>query len=93
MVLAALGLTLRSESSRATIFELSPDGSDVIGSDATIATHYEDTLLDVARRYSLGYDEIIRANPGVMCPEQTTMTGGQGGNRIDRLNTKIYGVL
>ena len=28
-------------------------------------TVYEDTLPDLAHRYSLGYYEIIRANPGV----------------------------
>lgn len=65
LVLATLGLALRSESSRATVFELPADGSAVIGSDTTITTHYQDTLLDIARQYSLGYDEIIRANPGV----------------------------
>ena len=54
-----------SRSSSATEFELPADGSIVIGSDSTISTHYKDTLLDIAREYSLGYDEIIRANPGV----------------------------
>ncbi len=49
----------------ATEFELPSDDSAVIGADTTITTHYEDTLLDIARQYSLGYDEIIRANPGV----------------------------
>jgi L,D-transpeptidase ErfK/SrfK len=49
----------------ATVFELPDDGSAVIGTDTTITTRYEDTLLDIARQYSLGYDEIIRANPGV----------------------------
>ena len=51
--------------SDATEFELPTDGSAVIGADTVITTHYEDTLLDIARKYSLGYDEIIRANPGV----------------------------
>ena len=46
-------------------YELPPDGSAVIGSDAHITTRYEDTLLDIAHRYSLGYEEILRANPGV----------------------------
>jgi L,D-transpeptidase ErfK/SrfK len=42
-----------------------PDGSDVIGRvQATIARH-EDTLPDIARRFNVGYDEIVRANPGV----------------------------
>jgi L,D-transpeptidase ErfK/SrfK len=63
----ALGLilALRTASSHATVFELPADGSAVIGADTVISTHYEDTLLDIARKYSLGYDEIIRANPGI----------------------------
>lgn len=46
-------------------FVLPPDGSPVIGSDTTISSHYQDTLFDIARRYGLGYEEIVRANPGV----------------------------
>jgi lipoprotein-anchoring transpeptidase ErfK/SrfK len=57
--------TLRSVPSRASVFDLPADGSAVVGADTTITTHYQDTLLDIARKYSLGYDEIIRANPGV----------------------------
>ena len=45
--------------------ELAADGSPVIGSDTTILSHYKDTLFDIARRYGLGYEEIVRANPGV----------------------------
>jgi L,D-transpeptidase ErfK/SrfK len=62
-----LGLivALRIASSHATVFDLPADGSAVIGADTVISTHYEDTLLDIARKYSLGYDEIIRANPGI----------------------------
>jgi len=56
---------LWSPPSSATVYELPADGSAVIGADITISTHYTDTLLDIARKYSLGYDEIIRANPGV----------------------------
>ena len=64
---AALSLTLalQSASAKATAFDLPADGSAVVGADTTVTSHYEDTLLDFARRYSLGYDEIIRANPGV----------------------------
>jgi L,D-transpeptidase ErfK/SrfK len=47
------------------VYELPPDGSSVIGAEAHIKTHYEDTLLDIAHRSSLGYEEILRANPGV----------------------------
>jgi len=48
----------------ATVFTLPEDGSAVVGEDAHIQSKYQDTLLDIARRYSLGYEEIIRANPG-----------------------------
>jgi L,D-transpeptidase ErfK/SrfK len=58
-------LTLWAISSNATVFDLPADGSNVIGADSIITSRYEDTLLDIARKYSLGYDEIIRANPGV----------------------------
>jgi L,D-transpeptidase ErfK/SrfK len=49
----------------ATVYELPADGSAVVGTDQRIKATYEDTLLAIARRYSLGYEEIIRANPGV----------------------------
>lgn len=65
LVPATVAPVFADESAHATVFELPTDGSAVIGTDTTITTRYEDTLLDIARRYSLGYDEIIRANPGV----------------------------
>jgi L,D-transpeptidase ErfK/SrfK len=49
----------------ATVYELPPDGSAVIGVDEHIKSTYQDTLLDIAHRYSLGYEEIVRANPGI----------------------------
>jgi L,D-transpeptidase ErfK/SrfK len=51
--------------SDAAVYELPPDGSAVVGTDGHMSTVYSDTLLDIARRNSLGYYEIIRANPGV----------------------------
>jgi L,D-transpeptidase ErfK/SrfK len=50
---------------QATVYDLPADGSAVIGADEHIESTYQDTLLDIAHRYSLGYEEIIRANPGV----------------------------
>lgn len=45
-------------------FFVSP-GSDLVGRvQATVARH-EDTLPDIARRFNVGYEEIVRANPGV----------------------------
>ena len=46
-------------------FLLPPDDADVVGDVQITTTRYEDTLLDIARRYDLGYDEIVAANPGV----------------------------
>ena len=37
----------------------------MFGDTETITAHGEDTLPDLARRYGLGYEEILRANPGV----------------------------
>jgi L,D-transpeptidase ErfK/SrfK len=48
-----------------SVYALPEDGSTLIGEDASVTTVYEDTLPDLAQRYSLGYYEIIRANPGV----------------------------
>ena len=61
----SLALAFQTVAATATDFDLPPDGSAVVGADLTITSHYNDTLLDFARRYSLGYDEIIRANPSV----------------------------
>ncbi len=49
----------------ASVYPLPADGSPVVGTDTSMQTVYEDTLPDLAHRYSLGYYEIIRANPGV----------------------------
>ncbi|MBV8783136.1 MAG: L,D-transpeptidase family protein [Gammaproteobacteria bacterium] len=49
---------------QAAVIALPADGSPVVGEDSTVRTVYEDTLPDLAHRYSLGYYEIIRANPG-----------------------------
>ena len=38
---------------------------DMIGALRQIVTAYEDTLLDLAREYGLGYVEMVAANPGV----------------------------
>jgi L,D-transpeptidase ErfK/SrfK len=43
-----------------------PGGEDaVIGEIQYIVAAHEDTLLDLGRRYGVGYEEIVAANPGV----------------------------
>jgi L,D-transpeptidase ErfK/SrfK len=49
----------------ATQYPLSSPEALVFGDIETITAHGEDTLPDLARRYSLGFEEIQRANPGV----------------------------
>lgn len=40
-------------------------GSDLVGAIGTVRVTYEDTLTDIARRTGLGYEDMLRANPGV----------------------------
>lgn len=49
----------------AAIYDLPAEGHDVVGAVATIIATYEDTLVDIARRHGLGYQDIVRANPEV----------------------------
>ncbi len=62
---AAIIGTLFCGSSRAEIYELPPEGVDVVGAVSTITARYEDTLVDIARRHGLGFEDIVRANPEV----------------------------
>lgn len=49
----------------AAIYDLPPEGQDVIGAVSTVVATYDDTLVDIARRHGLGYQDIVRANPDV----------------------------
>lgn len=62
MVLLAAAL---APAAHATVYELPPGGSALFGNTEHTVTVYEDTLIDLGRRYSLGYEEILRVNPGV----------------------------
>jgi len=39
--------------------------SQLIGEPASVQAQYEDTFVSLARRYNLGFEELVRANPGV----------------------------
>jgi L,D-transpeptidase ErfK/SrfK len=49
----------------ATVYELREDGGGVFGTVERITVRHEDTLIELARRFSLGYEELTRVNPGV----------------------------
>jgi L,D-transpeptidase ErfK/SrfK len=55
----SLGLAQANE------YPLREDGADIFGQVERIRTRYEDTLIQIARRYSLGYEELLRVNQGV----------------------------
>jgi L,D-transpeptidase ErfK/SrfK len=46
-------------------FLLPQNGDNVVGIVTTAIAEHADTLLDIGRRYGVGYEEIISANPGV----------------------------
>lgn len=50
---------------RSDRFLLPPEGTDVVGIVQIATARHEDTLSDIARRYDLGYEEIVAANPGM----------------------------
>jgi L,D-transpeptidase ErfK/SrfK len=47
------------------VYPLPTNDNPVVGGDETVVTVYEDTLYDLARKFSLGSEELIRVNPGV----------------------------
>jgi L,D-transpeptidase ErfK/SrfK len=46
-------------------FNFDPARDDVIGTLQVITASEDDTLSDIARRFNLGYEEIVNANPNV----------------------------
>jgi L,D-transpeptidase ErfK/SrfK len=63
--LAIVAAALFAVPAAATTYELGEGQPLVFGTVEHYTATYEDTLTDIARRYSLGYEEIVRANPGV----------------------------
>ena len=53
------------ELSRNTVFPLPPADVDVIGEIQIIEAREDDTLLDIGRRYGVGFEAMRMANPGI----------------------------
>jgi L,D-transpeptidase ErfK/SrfK len=47
------------------VFPYDPKTTAVVGTLQATVARQEDTLSDIARRFNLGYDEVVNANPGV----------------------------
>jgi L,D-transpeptidase ErfK/SrfK len=58
-------LVVASAPVSAAVYDLPPAGQDVIGAISTMVASHDDTLVDIARRHGLGYQDIVRANPTV----------------------------
>jgi len=56
---------LSASAAQATVYPLPPPDTEMIGQVKVAYATKADTLIDIARRHSLGYDEIVHANPGV----------------------------
>ena len=50
---------------QAETFTLPPADTDVVGFVQQVPASREETLLDIARRYDIGQEQIVRANPDV----------------------------
>jgi L,D-transpeptidase ErfK/SrfK len=59
-----VALTL-AHPAKAEVYDLPLPGNDVVGAITTVPARAQDTLLDIARRHGLGYEDIVRANPDV----------------------------
>ncbi len=65
IILAATMLLGASGPAWAAEFPLPPAGSNMVGQIQVVLARHQDTLLDIARHYDVGYNEIRAANPGV----------------------------
>lgn len=65
MALAGSAASLIAASADAETFPMPPAGDDVIGGLRWVSARPGDTLVDIAARYDVGYEEIRSANPGV----------------------------
>lgn len=61
-MLLSLSLGLLTSTANATTFNLPDEDTRVIGHNLVVYSHHEDTLLDIARRFDIGYREIVSAN-------------------------------
>jgi len=64
-LLTSLVLGLALLPVNATTFNLANEETRVVGHNLIVFSHDEDTLLDIARRFDIGYNEIVTANPSI----------------------------
>ena len=63
--LALLAALLTAASAQAAVYELPEGNATLFGREERVVTTYQDTLYEIARRFSLGSEEIVRVNQGM----------------------------
>jgi L,D-transpeptidase ErfK/SrfK len=61
----ALASAAPASTALATVFELPSGEAALLGREERVITQFEDTLYEIARRFSLGSEEMVRVNPGI----------------------------
>lgn len=62
---ALLGISLGWPAVQAAEYAMPREGNNLVGEIQFVEARSEDTLLDIARRYDLGFNEITAANPDI----------------------------
>jgi L,D-transpeptidase ErfK/SrfK len=65
LLLASLVVVGLNPAAQATVFDLPTSDAPLLGREERVLTSFEDTLYEIARRYSLGSEEVVRVNPGL----------------------------
>jgi len=65
IIILLLSLILYTSSSWALLFQMPRNGDDVFGEVQLIHVRQGDTLSVIARRFDMGYYELLEANPGI----------------------------
>jgi len=63
--IAGFAVAVLATAAQATVFELPQGDATLLGREERVVTVYEDTLYEIARRFSLGSEEILRVNTGI----------------------------
>ncbi len=65
LLVASLLAVLTALPAAATTYVLPPRDVNLVGQVQVVKARQEDTLVDIARRHGLGFEEMLHANPGV----------------------------
>lgn len=86
---------------QAITYELPDDNTRVVGHNLVVYSRAEDTLLDIARSFDLGFSDIVDANPGldpwlpgegsaVVVPTKFILPGERQGIVINLAEMRLY---